>query len=136
MSSTYTERDDNILWENGDSLCDGSVRSPLFSKQANTSSQITTPGLNSPMASFTLSSQYTTIFFPTSSSLVPGSRPSRKSKFHGNRDTDKEGLSPSLEESSGSLILPTRKQNGSNLLDHAVDTLPGIQHPFLIGSRT
>ena len=64
MSSTDTERDDNILWEHGDSLSDDFISSLLLSKQAMTpfSSQITTPGLNSPMATITLSSQDTTGF--------------------------------------------------------------------------
>ena len=36
--------------------------SPLYSKQPITPSQIITPGLNSPMAAITLSSQDTTVF--------------------------------------------------------------------------
>ena len=95
MSSTDSERGDNILWEHGDSLFDDSICSPVFSKQATTpsSSQITTPGLNSPMDTITLSSQDSTVFFPTSGSSVPrkrGGRPSRKGifRFRGNQHSE------------------------------------------------
>ena len=111
MSSTDSERSDNILWEHGDSLSNDSICSPVFSKQAVTpsASQITTPGLNSPMDTITLSSQDSTVFFPTSGSFVPrkrGGRPSRKSKFRGNQHTE---MTASLDESSGTLPLPTPK---------------------------
>ena len=93
MSLRDTERDDNILWEHGDSLSDDSISSPLFSKQANTpiSSQITSLGLNSSMAAIILSPQDTTVLLPTSCSCVPrkwGISPSRKSKFRGNQHTE------------------------------------------------
>ena len=110
MSSTDTERDHKLLWEHGDSLSDDSICSPLISKQTVTpSSQITTPGLNSPMASVSLSPQDTTVFFPTSSTSAPrkrGGRPSRKSKFRGNQHSE---MTASLDESSGTLPSPTPK---------------------------
>ena len=65
MSSTNNERGDNIIWEHADSLSNDYICPPVFSKQANTpsSSQITTPGLNFPVATITLSSQDITVFF-------------------------------------------------------------------------
>ena len=111
MSSTDSERGDNILWEHGVSLFDDSICPPVFSKQAVTpsSSQITTPGLNSLMDTITLSYQDSTVFFPTSGSSVPrkrGGRPSRKSKFRGNQHSEMTALP---DESSGTLPLPTPK---------------------------
>ena len=85
--------------------------SPLFSKQAiiPSFSQIITPGMNSLMAATTLSSQDTIIFWTTSGSYIPrkrGDRPSTESKFRGNQFME---MTASLDESSGTLPLPTPK---------------------------
>ena len=61
------------------------------------------------MFKVTLSSQHSTVFFPKSRSSVPRKRggcPSRKSKFCGNQHSE---MTASLDESSGTLPLPTPK---------------------------
>ena len=142
MSSTHTECDDNILLlEHGESLSDDSVRLPLFSGQAvkPSFSQISTLGLNSAMASITLSSQtlppFTlsqVVLYCESEAVVPAGRVSFKEiDIRTERDCPSHSMNlPVL------CLCQLRKLIGSNILDHAVDTLSGIRHPSLIGSRT
>ena len=119
MSSSTESEHDNRLWEHGDSCSDDStsflMSTPTtLSEQAITphSSQISTPGLNSPMSAIALSSQESTNFFPTSSTSIPrkqAGRRSNKSKFHGNQHMSRERIPVSLDESIDTLPSPTSK---------------------------
>ena len=83
-----------------------SVSQYFLDKQLHLFLQIATPGMNSPMTSITPPSQHTTIVSPTSGSAVPRKRggcPYRKIKFHGNQYTDREGMSPTPDETFGTL---------------------------------
>ena len=106
------------LWEHSGNYSDYSNHSPvtepttLFSHAATPlSSQITTPVLNSPMAAIALSPQESTIF-PTPSTSVSRKRgrPSRRSKFHGNRYTNKEGIPVAVGDSSDTTPTPKSKR--------------------------
>ena len=85
------------------------VEATVASSQATTPShsQVTTSGLNSPMAEIALSSQESTTFFrsPTTSVLRKrGGRPCKVlTKFRGNQFTNREEASISLDEPSDAI---------------------------------
>ena len=98
-SSNSSSQESNIMWEHGDDFTDFEVHtshseidspSPPLSP---TSSQPTTPGIATPLAIMTLSSQSPTFFAPATQSRKPLGRPMGKvgsKKYRGNQYSSKD----------------------------------------------
>ena len=141
MSSTdtsITESDrEHLLWEQGDS--DNSIHSatsPLIEATVSSShtaipfhSQVTTSGLNSPMADIALSSQESTAFFPSLPTSVRRARPRKLRKFRGNKYTRREEASTFLEDPSDTLS-PKPKRIQHTLPRHGYTSRHSAPFPF------